>query len=205
MRLLWTTQQTHGGWQVFTDGLRSSESRIHGNSWNISTLDTQHPGFALGTLTRSSNQKRSKVDYQSHWPQCITFGRHSYTVVWRTWASKVIYLRGITVGRGLLMCRKDWTGHAPRRYGEISSPKAMSLTYKQRILITYQSSSPYNPKKKKIPQRFEERWATHPDCVNIIQTAWETEVTPGSPMARLFEKIKKCCFSWLGPWGFWIL
>ena len=57
------------------------------------------------------------------------------------------------------------------------------------ILITIQS--PRQAKKKKIPQRFEERWATYPDCVNIIQTAWETEVTLGSPMARLFEKIKK--------------
>ena len=91
------------------------------------------------------------------------------------------------------MCRKDWTGHAPRCYGEINSPTAMSLTYKQRILIIYQSSSPYNPrgKPKRKKYQFEERWATHADYVNIIQTAWETEVTLGSPMVRLFEKIKK--------------
>ena len=42
--------------------------------------------------------------------------------------------------------------------------------------------------KKKIPRRFEEKWATHPDCEMIIQTSWEADVLPGSPMARLFEK-----------------
>ena len=78
------------------------------------------------------------------------------------------------------MCRKDWIGHVPRWNGEISSLIAMSLTYKQHILIIYQYSSPYNPrgrlekkkkKKKKKPQHFKERWATYPDFVNVIQMA----------------------------------
>ena len=131
------------------DGLRSNESRIHGNSWNISTLDTWHPGFALGILMRSCNQKRSKVDYQSHWPQCSTFERCFYIADWdlgfRGKESEVISLLGIMVVRRMIMCKKDWTGHAPRRNGEISSLIAMSLTYKQRILIIYQYSSPHNP------------------------------------------------------------
>ena len=45
--------------------------------------------------------------------------------------------------------------------------------------------------KKKIPHRLEERWATHPDCENIIQVAWDSIVLNGSPMAKLFEKNKK--------------
>ena len=67
------------------------------------------------------------------------------------------------------------------------------------ILITTQSQR--QTRKKKIPQRFEERWATHPDYGNVIQMAWEAKVTPSSPMARLFEKIKKCRFALLGLWG----
>ena len=112
------------------------------------------------------------------------------------------------VVKGMIMCRKDWIGHVPRWNGEISSLIAMSLTYKQRILIIYQYSSPYNPrgkperekKKKKKTLHFKERWATHPNYVNVIQMAWEAEVTPGNPMARPFEKIKKGKFA-LVDWG----
>ena len=49
-------------------------------------------------------------------------------------------------------------------------------------------------RKKKIPTRFEEKWAYHPDCEGVIKGAWATENVVGSPMFRLFEKIKKCRF-----------
>ena len=41
-------------------------------------------------------------------------------------------------------------------------------------------------------QRFEENWVTHPNCKNIIQESWSQAQPRGSPMYRLFEKIKKC-------------
>ena len=64
------------------------------------------------------------------------------------------------------------------------------------ILIITQPHRLVNAKKK-IPRRFEEKWATHPYCEMIIQTSWEADVLPGSPMARLFEKIKRCRFALL--------
>ena len=45
---------------------------------------------------------------------------------------------------------------------------------------------------KKFPRRFEEKWVTHPDCEVVIQQAWNHTVNTGSPMYRLFEKIKNC-------------
>lgn len=45
---------------------------------------------------------------------------------------------------------------------------------------------------KKIPCRFEEKWASHAECENVIRQAWETRACPRSPMYRLFEKIKRC-------------
>jgi len=45
---------------------------------------------------------------------------------------------------------------------------------------------------KKIPKRFEERWATHPECESIIREAWNREAHLGSPMFRLFSKIRVC-------------
>ena len=40
--------------------------------------------------------------------------------------------------------------------------------------------------------RFEEKWATHPDCETVIRGLWEEEVGEGRPMFRLTEKIKRC-------------
>lgn len=45
---------------------------------------------------------------------------------------------------------------------------------------------------RSIPRRFEEKWATHPNCEAIIQHAWTTVIPTGSPMFILFEKIKQC-------------
>ena len=47
-------------------------------------------------------------------------------------------------------------------------------------------------KKKKIPRRFEEKWAYHEGCEAIIRAAWEAESGAGSPIYRLFEKIRRC-------------
>ena len=47
-------------------------------------------------------------------------------------------------------------------------------------------------RRKKIPRCFEEKWASHAECKNFIRQAWETGACLGSPMYRLFEKIKRC-------------
>ena len=52
--------------------------------------------------------------------------------------------------------------------------------------------------RKKIPKRFEEKWVTHPKCKGIILEAWNGEISMGSQMYRLFEKIKKRCMALVG-------
>ena len=47
-------------------------------------------------------------------------------------------------------------------------------------------------RRKKIPKRFEEKRSTHPECENIILEAWNRETNSGSPMYRLFNKIRQC-------------
>ncbi|XP_050249321.1 uncharacterized protein LOC126696682 [Quercus robur] len=49
-----------------------------------------------------------------------------------------------------------------------------------------------NTRRKKIPKRFEEKWAIHPECEAIIQEVWSREPPRGSPMFRLFSKIRDC-------------
>ncbi|XP_050259942.1 uncharacterized protein LOC126705022 [Quercus robur] len=52
--------------------------------------------------------------------------------------------------------------------------------------------------RKKIPRRFEEKWVTHPECEGIIHEAWNGEISMGSPIYRLFEKIKKSHIALVG-------
>ncbi|KAK9996993.1 hypothetical protein SO802_021679 [Lithocarpus litseifolius] len=44
---------------------------------------------------------------------------------------------------------------------------------------------------KKI-QRFEEKWVAHPECEDRVRFSWVQTQPIGSPMFRLFEKIKRC-------------
>ena len=43
-----------------------------------------------------------------------------------------------------------------------------------------------------MQRRFEEKWAYHPSCEEVVRIAWEAENVTGSPMFRLFEKVKRC-------------
>lgn len=40
--------------------------------------------------------------------------------------------------------------------------------------------------------RFEEKWAYHINCEEVVQIAWEVESVTGSPMFKLFENVKRC-------------
>ena len=65
------------------------------------------------------------------------------------------------------------------------------------ILLTTQGLT-HSTRRKKIPKRFEEKWASHPECEQIIWEAWNGTNPTGSPMFRLFEKIKKCRMALVG-------
>ena len=52
--------------------------------------------------------------------------------------------------------------------------------------------------RKKVPKRFEEKWATHPECEGIIHEAWNGVISTGCLMYKLFEKIKTTSMSLLG-------
>lgn len=53
-------------------------------------------------------------------------------------------------------------------------------------------------RRKRKPKRFEERWASYPECEHIIQEVWSGAGLSGSPMFRLFEKIRRCRMALVG-------
>lgn len=59
------------------------------------------------------------------------------------------------------------------------------------ILLTIEGN-PRDARQRKKPNRFEEQWASHPACANIIHEVWNGWNPTGSPMYKLFETIKKC-------------
>lgn len=100
------------------------------------------------------------------------------------------------------LCRKGWIGHVPPLNGEILFSPSLSQTLTRSTLRP--QPDPYHNTttqacecKGENTKKIWEIWATHPDCETIIQTSWEADVLLGSPMARLFEKIKRCRFALL--------
>jgi len=59
------------------------------------------------------------------------------------------------------------------------------------IFLTLQGNIA-NTRRKKTPKRFEEKWATHPECEPTIREAWSMTAPYGSPMFLLFSKIRTC-------------
>ncbi|KAK9990782.1 hypothetical protein SO802_025767 [Lithocarpus litseifolius] len=55
------------------------------------------------------------------------------------------------------------------------------------LILTTQVEQ-HHVRPRRIPRRFEEKWATHPNCEAIIQHAWTNMIPTGSPMFILFEK-----------------
>ena len=43
---------------------------------------------------------------------------------------------------------------------------------------------------RRVPKRFEEKWAAHPEFETVVIAAWTNAVSMGSPMYNLFEKKK---------------
>ncbi|GMY07698.1 reverse mRNAase [Fagus crenata] len=41
-------------------------------------------------------------------------------------------------------------------------------------------------------KRFEEKWATHPACEEIIRSSWNQQAAVGSPMFQLCHKLSRC-------------
>ena len=56
-------------------------------------------------------------------------------------------------------------------------------------MLTIQANSD-EKRKKKFPRRFEEKWASHPECRQVIEGAWQQRVEGGSPMFCLFQRIR---------------
>ena len=46
-------------------------------------------------------------------------------------------------------------------------------------------------RKEKLPRRFEEKWAQHEGCEEVVRVAWEAKNGAGSPLFWLFEKIRR--------------
>ena len=57
------------------------------------------------------------------------------------------------------------------------------------IMLTIQANSE-EKRKKKFPRRFEEKWASHLECRQVIEGAWRQRVEGGSPMFCLLQWIR---------------
>ena len=98
------------------------------------------------------------------------------------------------------LCKKGMIEHVATVEWKEIFPTArvthLQSTYCDHVLILITTHDPNQPnRRRRIPKRFEEKWATKPDSERVIQEAWMTEVGQGSPISILFEKIKKTRFA----------
>ena len=69
----------------------------------------------------------------------------------------------------------------------------LQVTYSDHVPILRSTHPPIgHRKRKRQPRRFEEKWSMHPDCEGLIREIWGRGTQNGSPMFKLFEKIKQC-------------
>ena len=57
------------------------------------------------------------------------------------------------------------------------------------IMLTIQASSEVK-RKRNFPRRFEEKWASHPECRMVVEEGWRQRVEGGSPMFCFFQRIR---------------
>ncbi|XP_050245579.1 uncharacterized protein LOC126693590 [Quercus robur] len=60
------------------------------------------------------------------------------------------------------------------------------------ILLDTTSVSAPTPHRRHKLHKFEEKWVSHPEGEQKIRDSWTQSLALGSPMNRLFEKIKQC-------------
>ena len=69
----------------------------------------------------------------------------------------------------------------------------LQVSYSDHVPILISTAEPGHLRRnRRLPRRFEEKWAAHPDCERVIRESWGLPVRNGSPMFKLFERIKQC-------------
>ena len=69
----------------------------------------------------------------------------------------------------------------------------ITASYIDHVPIVLNTQVEYNQtQNRRIPRQFEEKWASHHECEDIVQQTWSNISAVGSPMFTLFEKIKRC-------------
>ena len=83
----------------------------------------------------------------------------------------------------------EWQGHFPS--AKVSHLQVSYFDHDP-ILLDTQCCAQHARARRKWLYRFEERWAAHQGCKEVIREAWNYHPTNGSLMFKLFEKIKRC-------------
>ena len=82
----------------------------------------------------------------------------------------------------------EWKAHFP--HVKVSH---LQVSYSDHVPILISTAEPSHPRRnRRLPRRFEEKWVAHPDCDRVIHESWRLPVRNGSPMFKLFERIKQC-------------
>ena len=173
MLILGLTHLHHGESQVFVANQRIIESMNLGVCWDTFILETHCHGYVWEISKKSSHLRRSKGGFRDHFVWWRNFGVYCCIVNLLILASMETCLLGGMVDGVTRLYNKDWIVLAQQLNGGISFQTISYTIFRQHIRIMTQSCS--IPKRvhrvlvgKKILKHFEEKWASHSKCENVI-------------------------------------
>ena len=128
------------------------------------------------------------VEFQSALLFCglMNLGYNGYRFTWRNGRAKEAFVEE-RLDRACASAK--WSEIHPR--AKVIHLTASYSDHETILLDTTPVTAPTPHRRHKL-HLFEQKWVSHLKCELIIRGPWTHSIVSGSPMNRLFEKIKQC-------------
>ncbi|XP_075638478.1 uncharacterized protein LOC142610516 [Castanea sativa] len=113
-------------------------------------------------------------------------GYHGYPFTWRNGRPGEAF---IEVRLDRVCASTEWQRHFPS--AKVSHLQVSYVDYDS-ILFDTQCCAQHARARCKRLYQFKEQWVAHQGCEEVIRETWNYHLPKGSPMFKLFEKIKRC-------------
>ncbi|GMY22458.1 hypothetical protein FCV25MIE_17699 [Fagus crenata] len=170
----------HGGTIVE----ENSEYGYHVNGGALLEKTSKGQNVLVSTISGSLNSTTTSSPKSQNKPPSSTWKRSAGREKSILYDVPVLHITGSKRNNEAILLGED--------NGETGSKKAKGSVSDHLALVVSIVAGTSIRRIKKFVRRFEEKWATNPDCEKLIQESWRQPVSVGSPMFQLCQKISRC-------------